>query len=93
MANTPVANASSNSLNSAIVKYQNCRQKEDADLEADVKKVREALTKLRKTHRKNEELCNDAFQKVIDLLSQTGASLTLLPIGRNKSGLRRETED
>ncbi len=92
MANTPVANASSNSLNSAIVKYQNCRQKQDADLDDDVKKVREVLTKLKKTHRKNEELCNDAFQKLIDLFCQPGASNSLA-IGPNKSGLRHETED
>ena len=90
MANTPVANASSNSLNSAIVKYQNCRQKQEADLDDDVKKVREAVTKLKKTHRKNEELCNDAFQKLIDLFSQPSASNNLA-IGPNKSGLRHET--
>jgi len=94
MANIPVTNTSSNSVDSAILKYQNCRRKADDDLDDNTKKVREAVTKLKKTYQKNEALCDDAFRNVMDMLSQSGASnsLTLSPSGPNKSGLRTEEE-
>ena len=95
MPNTPVTDASSNPINSAILKYQNCRRKANADLDDNVKKVREAVTRLKGIHQKNEKLCNDAFQRLIDLISQSDASnsLTLPPTKQNKSGLRSQTED
>jgi hypothetical protein len=90
MANTPVTDPSSNSINSAILEYQNSRLKAVADLENNAKTIREAVTKMMRTHRKNETICNDAFQKVMDLLPQSDESnrSTLPPSEHNRSELR-----
>jgi hypothetical protein len=95
MANTPVTDASSNAINSAILQYQNYRRKADADMNNNIKKVREAVTRLKNTYQENEKHCNNAFQSLVDLLSQPGTSnsLTLPPKESKKSGLRSQTGD
>jgi len=95
MANTPVTDESSNLINSAILEYQNRRRKAYTDLENNIKKVREAVTTLKRTYEKNEGLCDNAFQTVVDLLSQLSPpnSLMLPPSESNKGGLRSQSGD
>jgi hypothetical protein len=95
MANTPVTDASSNPINSAILQYQNYRRKANADMDNNIKKVREAVTRLKSTYQENGKHCDNAFQSVVNLLSQPGTSNSLMlpPSESNKSGLRSQTGD